>query len=212
LGDLLFKQELQNTERFYQQYGAPPSQGKKQAFHFALADFELVGELDKLCNQQRVLYELNYLSYWQWLDIWLKHLVLSALGHTSTIIYGIEKDEDRQFTLASYELTYYPEARQQLTQLLDIYWQGLQAPLPFFPKTGFNLASRKTEQTVEKVMSTWEGKGQFKGEKNHAEYVLFYQNTNPLIDFKQDFTALTTTIYQPLMACRRTLANKKSES
>ena len=212
LGDLLFKQELQNTERFYQQYGAPPSQGRKQAFHLALEDFELVGELDKIVNQQRVLYELNYLSYWQWLDIWLKHLVLSALGHESTIIYGIEKDEDRQFTLAGYQLAPYADALNQLQQLLQLYWQGLQAPLPFFPKTGFNLASRKKEQTVEKVMSTWEGKGQFKGEKNQAEYVLFYHDTNPLIDFKQDFTALTTTIYQPLMTCRSALANKKSES
>lgn len=58
-------------------------------------------------------------------------------------------------------------------------------------------------------MSTWEGKGQFKGEKNQAEYVLFYHDTNPLIDFKQDFTALTTTIFQPLMTCRSALANKK---
>lgn len=64
----------------------------------------------------------------------------------NTIIYGIEKGEDRQFTLAGYQLAPYADALNQLQQLLQLYWQGLQAPYRFSLKPDLATSAKKTNR------------------------------------------------------------------
>jgi exodeoxyribonuclease V gamma subunit len=163
-----------------------------------------------LTHNGRKVYELGKLSYWQWLDIWLHHLVLNAIDHVPcpryTTIYGLEKvsNKDKQLKPVVYRLEPVVDAQAQLAQLLAWYWQGLSIPLPFFPKTAFNLIEQKAQQ-VATVMSTWEGSGGFTGESEKPEYCLLYRDVNPLEMQTEAFEAIARGIFGRLFAARTKL-------
>lgn len=190
-GNLLFDQEVAVTERFYARVQPLPLL-TRTAFGLALEEFQLSGLLDGLADDGRRVYLLDTPSYWQWLDIWLNHLVLNALpgAGSRTTVFAIERD---------HQLAPVADAAAQLHQLLVWYWQGLQEPLAFFPKTAFNLMKQHKIPDISKAMSTWKGSGGFQGEGEKAEYRLLYRNVNPLETQSDLFMTIADGVFGALL-------------
>ena len=215
-GDLVFAEQAALAEAFYhtQLTAEPLISGLHIGFVLSIGEadsaFQLTGVIKHLTHNGRKVYELGKLSYWQWLDIWLHHLVLNAIDHVPcpryTTIYGLEKvsNKDKQLKPVVYRLEPVVDAQAQLAQLLAWYWQGLSIPLPFFPKTAFNLIEQKAQQ-VATVMSTWEGSGGFTGESEKPEYRLLYRDVNPLEMQTEAFEAIARGIFGRLFAARTKL-------
>ncbi|OQX13766.1 MAG: exodeoxyribonuclease V subunit gamma [Thiothrix lacustris] len=196
-GELVFRKEADVTEAFFKRI-QPLALWQRELFDLTEGDFYLSGILNKLdVTTGRTLYELGKLSYWDWLDAWLHHLALNTLPESVcphiTLIHTPE---------ASYRLEAVSDAREQLQQLLAWYWQGLHAPLPFFPKSGFNLMEQK-EPEVAKIMSTWEGSGNFAGECEKPEYRLLYRDSNPLETHEAAFMAIAQGVFGQMFSVKK---------
>lgn len=193
-GELVFRQEAGITEDFFLSIQPLPVLGREYV-SLTLGEFHLsatLGNLDPTVG--RKVYELGKLSYWNWLDIWLHHLVLNTLPDSvcphQTFVYTPDQH---------YQLQALDDAHGQLQQLLEWYWQGLQEPLPFFPKSGFNLMEH-SEPDVSKVLSTWEGSGNFAGEGEKAEYRLLYRGVNPLETQEKAFLTIAQGVFGSLFS------------
>ena len=195
-GDLLFYREVDVTRTFFDGIQPLPTL-RREPFTLSLGDFYLSGVVNQLDEEGRKVYSLGNLSYWSWLDIWLHHLALNALEGRAygcqTFIYSPEKN---------HILKPVEDAGGQLAQLLAWYWQGLREPLPFFPKTGFNMMEQK-EPEISKVMSTWEGSGSFAGESEKPEYRLLYRDENPLETQAADFLQIAQDVYGQMFNARK---------
>ncbi|EIJ35979.1 exodeoxyribonuclease V subunit gamma [Thiothrix nivea] len=198
-GELVFQREAAVTEAFFQEVQPIPPL-YREYFSLTLGEFHLSGTVTHLDRGAgRKVYELGKLSYWSWLDIWLQHLALNTLDEKvcphSTFMYSADKH---------YELQPVADAAEQLQQLLAWYWQGLQEPLPFFPKSGFNLMEQ-SEPDVGKVLSTWEGSGNFAGESEKPEYRLLYRGVNPLEGQADAFLEISSVVFGRLLMAKTVL-------
>jgi exodeoxyribonuclease V gamma subunit len=195
-GDLLFAGEAKTTQAFFDSI-QPLPELRREAFSLPLGEFTLSGVVGQLDGDGRKVYPLGKLSYWQWLDIWLHHLALNTLEESTcphhTFIFSPEKN---------YQLQPVSDAREQLEQLLAWYWQGLQAPLPFFPKTGLKVMDQKVPE-IANAMSTWEGSGNFVGESEKPEYRLLYRHENPLETQAAAFMAIAQGVFGQMLNARK---------
>jgi exodeoxyribonuclease V gamma subunit len=195
-GELVFRKEVALTEAFFHSIQPLPAL-QREVFGVTLGEFQLSGtvnDLDKLAGRR--VYAFDKLSYWDWLDIWLHHLALNTLPASVCSHQTLIDTPEKRFQLAPVA-----DAEAQLQHLLDGYWQGLQEPLAFFPKSGLNLMEQK-EPDVAKVMSTWDGSGRFAGECEKPEYRLLYRGVNPLEAQEDEFVALASGVFGQMLSAR----------
>ena len=98
------------------------------------------------------------------------------------------------------------EAPAILTNLLELYWQGLRQPLKFFPQTSLayaeasrNQASGKSKDPMSAALTSWEGNSFTKmpGEGEDAYYDLCFRNTDPL---DQEFERVALDVFGPQLS------------
>lgn len=195
-GEWVFRKEVGVMEPFFQSL-PPATRLQREAFSLTLGEFHLSGSVANVDKSLgRTVYAFGKLSYWDWLDIWLQHLALNTLPDSVCPPTTRIDTPD-----ASYELQAVADARAQLQQLLEWYWQGLQEPLAFFPKSGLNLMEQKVPE-VAKIMSTWDGSGNFAGECEKPEYRLLYRGINPLETQEEAFVAIAQGVFGQMLSVR----------
>ncbi|SDZ78671.1 DNA helicase/exodeoxyribonuclease V, gamma subunit [Thiothrix caldifontis] len=196
-GELVFRKEAEVVEVFFNRIQPLPAL-QRETFSLTLGDFYLSGTLNHLDTQAgRQLYELGKLSYWQWLDIWLHHLVLNAVPESGCPpVTRIDTPDEH------YQLEPVTDARAQLQQLLAWYWQGLQEPLPFFPKSGFGMMEAEAPK-LETALGKWHSSGRYSGECEKPEYRLLYRGSNPLETHQQAFMEIAGGVFGRLFSARK---------
>ena len=136
----------------------------------------LLAELDGVSQAGLQFLLLGYVGAWQWIEIWLRHLILNACADVPE---GWLR-ETRVYTPdGSYVLGVVADASGQLERLLEGYWLGLQQPLPFFPKSAWVMMNAR-EPLLKKALDEWEGTERHVGERFKAEYALLYRGLAPL--------------------------------
>jgi exodeoxyribonuclease V gamma subunit len=130
------------------------------------------------------------------LDLWIEHLAFQLIdwpGPKTSCLIG----EDTSFEFAGMVPA---GARRILDQLLDVYWQGLIRPLPFFPKTSCAFA-RQGRDPMKQATQSWEGTGDSdfqQGEKVDPYFHLCFGNDPaPLGDA---FQKLALEVFAPMTA------------
>lgn len=102
--------------------------GKPQQFH-------LSGWLKHHYQTGLVRYRNGAIHSANWLGYWVEHLCLNAMGHNqSTQLFGVVKGQVQHLKLIPLDSE---TAKQYLSQLIALYYQGMDAPLWFIPKTAF---------------------------------------------------------------------------
>jgi exodeoxyribonuclease V gamma subunit len=125
------------------------------------------------------------------LRLWLDHLLLQIAAPVGVLGQSVLVALDGVTTLLPQ-----PQAAKHLADLLDVYRQGLQAPLPFYAKTAWSWLGQKANWR-----STWEGAPYQKipGERDdlYLRLALRDQGGNPL---GEDFQYWARRIFTPLRA------------
>ena len=132
------------------------------------------------------------------LKLWIEHLLLHLTGWAGPRrSYLIGED-------GTWEFQEVPDAAALLQPLLDLYLQGLAAPLPFFPRSSFAYTigpGPKTAKTAEDLAwEAWEGNpddefGQ--GEMEDPYFSLCFRNhPDPL---GKSFQQLASAVVRPLL-------------
>jgi exodeoxyribonuclease V gamma subunit len=89
-----------------------------------------------------------------------------------------------------------------LARLLEHYWEGLQRPLPFFPRSALAYVkkcfsnSKKKLPPEEAARHIWEGNEQQRGEREDLYFRLAFRGSQPL---DEEFYKLAAEIFGPLL-------------
>jgi exodeoxyribonuclease V gamma subunit len=167
--------------------------------NFVLEPWTITGQVEDLRQTGLVRYGLTRLKAKEMLRVWIAHLALNCTATASSA------------TLIGKDLTQsYPpidNSAEVLRDLLEIYWQGLRAPLPFFPESSYafakqTLTPKGRAAALEKARAKWEGNPPFsRPEKVDPYWHLAFRNmADPL---GPEMQALALRVFEPLLRAQR---------
>jgi exodeoxyribonuclease V gamma subunit len=166
-----------------------------QHYQLAIGQFTLSATLDNLSTAGLLQYRLAKTSGFDLLSVWIRHLVMNAANSDE-----IQQHDSQLLTESDYyRLNAIDDAEQQLAQLLDIYWQGLQQPLPFFSKTSYAFAKatlNKGRSTPEiAVKNSWQDSDFSRGEFSDPYIQQIYTAEPPN---GEAFEQLALRVFEPI--------------
>jgi exodeoxyribonuclease V gamma subunit len=152
----------------------------KQLIELGIGDFRIKGSLEKLGNKSLVQYRYAKMTSKDVIRSWISHLVFTSFNEsnsaaTDRFTFFVGKD-------GIYKYNSIIENSHYLADLLDLYWQGLSKPLPFFPNTSYVFARQiykghSEQEALHKAASEWEGNSfNLRGEKNDPYNLLYCKN------------------------------------
>ncbi|MBR9982493.1 MAG: hypothetical protein KFF50_15790, partial [Desulfatitalea sp.] len=87
---------------------------------------------------------------------------------------------------------------------LDLYWQGIQHPLPFFCNSSYAYAHQRLikekskEAALAAAFSAWSGTAYTDGEAADPYLNRCFARQNPLTE---DFETLALAVFEPILSC-----------
>jgi exodeoxyribonuclease V gamma subunit len=170
--------------------------GKKEcvAVDIAVEGFQLTGRLVNIYPEALVSYRLAKAKGRDRLKAWISHLLLNHLHDHTAVRKTILVCEDRTFRYSPVE-----DAKENLRNLLDIYWMGLRKPLHFFPESSLAFAERAAKGADDdKAMRAANGKWDAFAfpEKDDVYYDLCFRQIDPL---DAEFRELAVAIFTPML-------------
>ena len=154
--------------------------------------FTLTGRVEALYHGRLAFFRPSKLKPKDRLRAWVAHLAWCAASDSApipSILAG-----------AGEAVQFRPQPVAQLEALLELYWRGLQTPLPFFPNTSWEFASRqntKCASPLERAREIWQGNLRARGEAEESAFRLCFggAEADPL---DAEFERLALSIYTPL--------------
>jgi exodeoxyribonuclease V gamma subunit len=197
LGDLELEQELQRLDKFAGELAFALKAPRLDPFSDSL-DFTLDGErwcltggFGDLRACGLIRYRYDDVRARDYLDGWIIHLFLNAMGPTVATARTVWHSRDGRFLLPPIE-----DARGQLEALLGLYRDGLHRPLHFFPKSAWSYISH--DESLPKATSTWSSTT-FRpyGEDRDPAYRLALRGIDTPLD--DEFAACAMAVFGPLL-------------
>jgi len=203
-GEAIYAETVREARRFarrIQPYlGSRPFSSHE--IRLELAGFYLAGTVGDLLPNFLLRYRCASIKPKDQLAAWIDHLILNCLDNDG---------QPRQSVVIGSDLAYrflaVPEAKEILAGILRIYWEGLQAPLPFFPQSSFAYAESLAQdsdaaEALGAAKKAWyasrykRGRAEEEDPYNH----LAFKNMEPL---GEQFEYLAQTIVEPLLKHRQ---------
>ncbi len=171
--------------------------------------FRLTGRIEGLRKNGLLRFRSAKIKAKDRLKCWIEHQAVNAAGceecesYESTLI-----GKDRSFR-------YQPDNRafEILEKLLNIYWQGLSQPLPFFPDSSFVFAENhfmnktKIKDMMKKARNKWEGNEYYRGEGDDPYFRMCFRNMDPFNgEMAERFADLSTEVISTLLECQEVLS------
>ncbi len=162
---------------------------------FKIGEFQLHGWLNNVTHDGLQSYRYTKIKAKDRLALWLNHLALCAINPEGVTLKSQHFAEDGVLCFAPVD-----NPLQQLQQLLQHYWQGLQKPLPFYPESSLiytTLMNKgKGDDGLAKAEKHFLGSDYYPGEGRDPYLQLLLRDQNP---FDQPFFELAEAIYLPLL-------------
>jgi exodeoxyribonuclease V gamma subunit len=167
----------------------------------SVGEFRVRGRILEFTEAGPLYYRCAKIKAADILRAWVLHLAANCVeaGRKTTMVM---EDGTRHYLQPD-------DPRALLHGLLELWWQGLTAPLKFFPETAlaFAMARRKTgraatdanhDDALHKARSRWEG-SEFgrPGECSNPHFALCFRQTDPL---DHEFVVLAGRIFEPILA------------
>ena len=198
LGDVDgFIRRLQTHDLLQQQEGT--------AIDLQIDDFHIQGRIPDFGVHGIRMYRFASIKPKDRLQAWIMHCAFSASDVPKTVGETLLAGKDAV-------LHYAPigNAREVLSGLLQLYWQGLCAPLKFFPRSSHAYAEimmRKNDpkQAMKAAYTQWLSSDFRKqpGEEDDPDIRCCFRGIIPLDD---DFAHNTMTVFNPLLATEQEIA------
>lgn len=143
-------------------------------FEFSEFDLNLnlTGWLGGIYESGLVRYRAGGLGLHYLIQVWIEHLAMNAQGHKlPTLVFGLQKGQVIDYKITPLDKL---DAQVELAKLIKAYYQGMDTPLCFLPKTvqaamsegydGANWASEKIDQdkALQAMQKAFEG-GEYHG-------------------------------------------------
>ncbi len=189
-GDLLLQEQIEVAEPFLKRVGKRDGESLKPLqLDLELAEYRLQGSLRNLYDHGLVVYRLGKLRAKDQLDIWVRHLLLNALRPT-----GVESVS--QYIAEDCTLSLQPVENPQtfLLELLELRWQGLTMPLPFFPESALAWLQKETYSTG--FHNAWSGDWNYSPEQDDAAVRIAFRGSDPI---GVEFERLAKAILLPML-------------
>jgi exodeoxyribonuclease V gamma subunit len=162
-----------------------------------VTDFVIHGTLQNIYGNQMILNRYAKINARDMIRLWIYHLVWCC-GETS------DNSSESIFVARNAVLTYpyIQNSRQTLAHLLEMFWQGLRRPLPFFPLTSYVFAQQRIERSKSEDEALRLAKNQWVNTYGRSEYddlyiSLCFQETDAL---DHHFMRTAESIFLPMMS------------
>ncbi|MEN8257330.1 MAG: exodeoxyribonuclease V subunit gamma [Thermodesulfobacteriota bacterium] len=172
------------------------SETSSQGGTLIIGDYVLDVELANVNDRGQFHYRFGKMDGRHLLRTWISHLAFNSLDLAGSV--------KRQSLLIADDgivsMAPLADARTTLRDLLDLYWQGLQQPLPFFAKASSvfveNCMKGKEFRAMAEAAKTLWGSEYVPGEWQWDPYLqrCFVEK----FELGEDFAALARTVYGPL--------------
>jgi exodeoxyribonuclease V gamma subunit len=196
-GDAVFAESVAEANKLAAQILALTSGfASLEPFDFAQTrrEFKLSGRLDGIRADRKISYRCAKLKAKDEIRTWIEHLALNAFAPDAYPRESLLIMSDRSVTFGPVE-----NAADILDAMLHFYWQGLMAPLRFFPATSLEFVM--SGGIREKARKKWESGFKYMGEAEDPYFRLcFGQGEDPLTD---EFEELAQVLLGDLVRHRR---------
>ncbi len=197
IGDQDFSHEQQLIETFVRQLPATMPQ-QTCAIKLTIDGFTLSGKIrhldiptDKNGIEQHIIHTGQPYTK-EMITLWLNHLVLNAHTDDNTTSHFYSPEQ-------SFSLIPVIDARQQLGNLLEYYWQGLHFPLKFFPKPALKMIEKNPQKPdIKTAITSWENNYFGHSEKDKFENWLLYRDLSHEELFADEFLAVSKLLFGTL--------------
>lgn len=166
---------------------------------FEMDGFRVTGTVEHVGPDGLVWWRNGSLRAQDRIEIWLRQLAWAAAGHDPVGAAGIGREKEEWKTV---RLQPPDRAGGQLACWLRAWWQGLTAPLPFFPETSFAYAKKIVKDrndesaALSDARERWFGNTKVRGERLDSYLDLVYGQDAPLMGA---FAELATDLLAPLI-------------
>ncbi len=202
VGECVFTQAKERVTRFAGRLGRVLPRRKQDALEVDLTfgKFRLTGQLTGMTLTGRIGYRLASMKANDVLNLWLHHLALNTLAPKGVALQSHWVAEDQEMLLEPVD-----NPTVLLRTLLELYWQGTQRVLHFFPKSAWAYAEKRQQGKTEEdalraAQQVWTGNA-FQSappESANTYYQLAFQDTDPL---DADFMDVAQRVYMPVFDC-----------
>ena len=162
--------------------------------------------------RERAWWRIGKLRARDRIAVWLRQLALAAAGHPPAPACALTLEQGSWKT-TRFEMPEREEmrawAREELTRWLEAWWQGLSAPLPFFPETSWAYAAAIAKEldrhgqaelrgeALRAAKRAWRGTPYTRAEKEDPYLALACEEHDPTE--KEAFQTLATTLLLPAL-------------
>lgn len=170
-----------------------------------LGAFNVQGQVSGVSSTGIQVYHFGYLGVWQWVSLWIQHLALNLCERPPqwsavTQFYTVDK---------VWQLPEVSDAAIELASLVEGYWQGLQQPLSFFPKSAWSMAEKGDaaafDTKLREGQKEWLGNDRHIGEGSKPEYRLLYRGRQPFEENPEACIEWAQRVFGRLIALRQEL-------
>jgi len=197
-GDLLFREHLVDAQKFAEKITREIGDTKPLPHLDLLLElngFRLHGRLATLWPERMLRYRCAKMKAKDQLKAWIEHLVLNVLQEPDYPCQTLLLMTDRSVLFSPVE-----EPEEILQAVLELYWQGLSRPLPFFPESALAYASAKPPWDIGKALGKWsDGYRDLPGEGSDRYFRLCFGKTDP---FDAEFERIARLLLGPLLQYR----------
>jgi exodeoxyribonuclease V gamma subunit len=165
-----------------------------------LGEFRVVGRIDGLYPQGLLHFRYAKVKPKDRLRLWIRHLLVNRIGFPG---YPDQARLFGQDKVRGYPP--FPDSEALLMDLLELYWRGLQKPVPFFPHTSWVYAEalwkkKKKTEALKISRGVWEGSDFNRGEDQDPYYQVCFEHRDPL---DEEFETLARNVFLPVLQCER---------
>lgn len=163
-----------------------------------IGSYSLEVELANINSLGQFLYRFGRMDGRHILRAWISHLALNSLAFPEALgRHSLLIAEDAVVRLVPLD-----DATTQLQELLDIFWQGLRQPIPFFAKASYVFVEacqkgKSEEKALQAAAKTLWGTEFTRGEWHWDPYLqrCFPEN----FELGADFARLARAVYEPVL-------------
>ncbi|MGQ9795293.1 exodeoxyribonuclease V subunit gamma [Desulfosoma sp.] len=200
-GDLLFEETLQSTQAMAEKVADERGMSRRVVeVDIPVGAVRLRGWLRDVTERGRLVYRPAQIKAKDRLRLWIRHLALCAVRPScvdlKSVHIGRGKEKEDVFRLTSVDA---PE--KHLADLVQLWREGHQRPLPFFPESSwiYALKSCKTARRsppAEICGKTWKDDFSRKGEAFRPSVRTAFRGLDPLND---TFVHLADRVFGPIL-------------
>lgn len=157
-----------------------------QEIDIEIGEFRMVGILTNIYRKAQITYRFGKARPRYLIDWWIRHLLFQPVkpaGHSGkSLFFAWDESSFKEYSLSP------PEGHVEtiLSNLLELYWQGMQYPLHLYCKSSYAYAKtviaedKKEEQGIAKAINKWEpGWNGYPGEGDDAYHKLISGGKKP---------------------------------